>query len=529
MELNAIKTIGPLHIIKNQYGDYLTDESRMPGGYADSLAFPQSEEEMAVLLGQAFSKAIPVTLSSGRTGIVGGAVPFGGLLVSLERMNRFLGVRWSEQKKAWMIRVEPGMTIDSLDAVFQQRSSPASADIRFQNQYEEKDFRRFFKESKKWFYPPDPTERTAQIGGTAATNASGARSYKYGSTRCFVEGLRLVLADGSTFGVKRGDQVRNRGEVFHLNGLKRTIVVPVPTYNWPSVKNTAGYFSNETVDLVDLFIGSEGTLGAISELTLILAPRPPGFFAGVSFFPSESSALGFVRSARSNPVCRPSVLEYFDRQSLRLLVEQNPGESFPIPQNHSGAAIYFEQECIDSEIDGYAKAYDALMTQNQTDMDKTWGAVEEREWQKIARFRHALPETVNRMIAQKQRELPALHKIGTDFAVSDACLEKVFRLYRSKLDPTGLEYVIFGHVGENHVHVNMLPKSEQELTQAKNLNIELARNIVAMGGSVSGEHGIGKIKKSVFNIQYGPTAVQDMKNLKTSLDEKWILGSGTIF
>jgi D-lactate dehydrogenase (cytochrome) len=223
------------------------------------------------------------------------------------------------------------------------------------------------------------------------------------------------------------------------------------------------------------------------------------------------------------------VLEYFDRQSLLLLSEHHKGENFPIPRDHAEAAVYFEQECADSEMDRFIASYDGLLNENQTDMDHTWGAVEENEIQKMARFRHALPETINRLIAQNQKELPSLHKIGTDFAVPDACLEKVFHLYRTKLIPTGLEYVIFGHIGENHVHVNMLPKNESELGEAKTIYLELAKEIVAMGGSVSGEHGIGKIKKAVFNIQYGANAVQVMKTIKKSLDDKCILGSGTIF
>jgi D-lactate dehydrogenase (cytochrome) len=517
--MKCTELIGPISAIQSEYGCYLTDESRLPGGYADSLAFPRSENEIACLLEQAHSNASPVTISSGRTGIVGGAVPFGGLLVSLERMNRFLGIRWNGEKNAWTARVQPGMSIESLDAVLKGRHIPDGVD--YKDSVEEKDTARFFAESGKWFYPPDPTEGTAQIGGTAATNASGARSYRYGPTRCFIKGLRVVLADGSVLCLERG---RN----FHLDHLRNPIVVPVPEYRRPSVKNAAGYFSGDTVDLIDLFIGSEGTLGVISELTLLLAPRPSDFFAGVSFFPDEPSALGFVQALRSHPACRPSVLEYFDMRSL-VLLEQNFEEAMPVSRSPEGTAVYFEQEVPESGPDKLMRDYENIMIKNHTGMDKTWGAVEEREWKKMVRFRHTLPETVNRLIARRQKDIPSLHKIGTDFAVSDSCLERMFSLYHEKLENSGLEYVIFGHVGENHVHVNILPRNDVELELARKLYMEMAKNIVEMGGAVSGEHGIGKIKKALLQIQYSPDALRDMKNVKSALDSRWILGQGTLF
>lgn len=526
-----MKTIQNPKTIGEDYAAYLTDESRLSGGTADALVFPECESDIVEIFKDAYNRSIPVTVSSGRTGIVGGAVPFGGILLSLEIMNHFLGAQWLADQQTWSIRVQSGLSLEKMENQFNRQELP---DQIFAASIDEKrDTARFFQESSKWFYPPDPTEKTAHIGGTVATNASGSRSFKYGQTRRFVKRIHVVLADGTLLNLKRGSQLQKRGDAFSIETNHGVVSVPVPTYAKIPIKNTAGYFTDEYVDLMDLFIGSEGTLGVITEIELELVKQSECFLAGVAYFFSESDALRFVRLARTQASYKPAILEYFDAFSLTLLENRkkaNPSQSsFPTLPNGIQAAIYFEQECTAGETENVFTCYDNLLTQCGTSMNHTWGAMDEREHGKIMQFRHALPEAINTLIGQRQKTIPALHKIGTDFAVPNTRLEAVFSLYRSKLDSLGIEYVIFGHVGENHLHVNMLPKNEDELALAKQTYLELAKEIIVLGGTLSAEHGIGKIKKSMLNLMYNPDAIQQMKNLKKSLDSKWILGRDILF
>ncbi|HEX6279787.1 MAG TPA: FAD-binding oxidoreductase, partial [Pyrinomonadaceae bacterium] len=183
--------------------NYLTDASNMAGGHAEKLFIPETADEIATILREANSRRIPVTISGARTGTVGGAVPFGGYVISMERMNKILSIDRENRRAA----VEPGVILG--------------------------DFQKAV-EAEGLFYPPDPTEWSCQIGGTVATNASGARSFKYGATRGFVTGLKIVLADGDMLNIARGHTFSAEGEPIELvTNSGATLTVKPPTYHRP--------------------------------------------------------------------------------------------------------------------------------------------------------------------------------------------------------------------------------------------------------------------------------------------------------
>jgi D-lactate dehydrogenase (cytochrome) len=517
--------------IRDDFSSMLTDESRMPGGTADRILFVRSELQISEALQDCYEKRMPVTVSAGRTGIVGGAVPFGGAVLSLEHFNRFRGARWDDGEEAWCVRVDPGMTLEGLSDALSGRPVPeggsAFADAPGTRA------REFFKETGAWFYPPDPTERTARIGGTVATNASGSRSLLYGPTRRHVTALRVVLADGSVLQIRRGRWITDGDVPFQIRRNGRIVDIPVPDYGRPTVKSAAGYWSGRPLDLLDLFIGSEGTLGVISEVELRLTRKPEAVFGGVAFFPSEREALQFVRAARADRTIRPSVLEFFDAASLRTIYGNagNPvgeGSPWPVAPGFSSAAVYFEQALKKNAMDACLMNYDRLLSGSGSSMDNTWGAADEGELKKMAEFRHALPEIVNSTIASRKRNHPGIHKISTDFAVPDSGIEEMMKWYRSSLDATGLEYLIFGHIGENHVHVNIIPASEEEFHSAKAEVRFLAQKAVSLGGTVSAEHGIGKIKKEYLRLMFSQKDLEEMKSLKKALDPFCLLGRETL-
>ncbi|MBN2031297.1 FAD-binding protein [bacterium] len=526
--MHSIKVIQPAKTIKENYKSYLMDESRFAGGKADQLIFAYSEDQISRTMRQSFQSNTPVTISAGRTGIVGGAIPLEGTLLSLEGMDQLVGVRWNDKDKCWYVQVQPGVSLQRLQEIL---------DTNDQILYNYS--KKFAEESDHWFYPPDPTEKSAHLGGTVATNASGARSFKYGQTRNYISGLRIMLSDGSVISLQRGKNKISSQEYCTIHSrYLNDINIHISKYRWPAVKNTAGYYISDPMDMIDLFIGSEGTLGIITEIEVGLREKPDFILGGISFFSSEESAFRFVRLIRettqySEQHVNPTALEFFDDFSLQLLRQksQTEGSNSKIPSfpDHAKAAVYFEQEGVEVKIDEIYNAYQNILTRCNASMEETWGGFEKGELKQMVEFRHAVPEAINTIIGQRQKKIPNLHKISTDIVVPTACLEKIVQIYHQRLDKNGFEYAIFGHIGENHLHLNILPRDEEELAKAKNLSFEFAQAAVTMGGTVSGEHGIGKIKKEYFQIMYDPDTIQEMRNIKNGLDPKNILGRGTLF
>jgi len=315
----------------------------------------------------------------------------------------------------------------------------------------------------------------------------------------------------------------------------------IPNYTMPRIKNAAGYFSQPGMDLLDLFIGSEGTLGIFSEIEILLIPVPAMILGVIGFFPSESEAVAFVRSARGESASddRPSLpnyplaLEYFDANALDLLREQKlkVGPSSPIPALSADAktAVYIELGTTENAMDEAAEALLALLEACGSRSDSAWTATSPEETERLKAFRHALPEAVNQRIGERATAYPGLTKLGTDFAVPDEALEKMLAAYHQLLESERLEYVMFGHIGNNHVHVNILPRTMEEYQRGKTLYLELAQRALGWGGTVSAEHGIGKLKKALLQLMYGDAGLDAMRAVKRVFDPHGRLNPGNIF
>ena len=496
--------------IRSDYTAYLQDESRLTNGQADTITFPEDESQVADALHNACQNQQAVTFSGGRTGVVGGAVPGGGAVISTEKMESVLHTEIRDALST--ITVQPGMTLTRLS--------------EFLNQHH-----------PEWFYPPDPTEKSASIGGTVATNASGARSFKYGQTRNHIHRLRVALTDGTVLDIKRGLYILEQNTMYAIEGLERNYLFSIPNIQTPAIKNTAGYYIHPRMDLIDLFIGSEGTLGAITEIELKLKRKSPANFAAIAFFPSEPCAFDFVRevkkSSRKHSRISPTAIEYFDNLSLELLRQRkiSEGAQSEIPKvpEYAEAAVFFEQACLEEDLEDLFLDYDTLLQNDKTNMDQTWGGFTHEEIEKLNLFRHALPETVNMLIGQRQKKLPGLHKISTDFVVPEDRMPLAIQIYQNRLKASGLDYVIFGHIGENHLHINMLPKNEEELNLARTLYFDLAGEVIHMNGTVSGEHGIGRLKKHLFLKMYPPRIIDQFHQIKLSFDPEENLEKGVLF
>ncbi|HEV2914646.1 MAG TPA: FAD-binding oxidoreductase [Pyrinomonadaceae bacterium] len=483
---------------------YLADASNMRGGHAARVLFPESAEEAAAVLFEAAREGVPVTVSGAGTGIVGGRVPFGGIVLATDRLNRIVEI----------VREESG------------GRATAGAGVVLA------DFQRAVGE-RGLIYPPDPTEWSCYMGGTVATNASGARTFKYGPTRGFIRRLKIALTTGDVIDLARGRVCATADGLLQvpLPGCGgRSLEAQLPSYRMPATrKHASGYWVAPGMDALDLFIGSEGTLGVIAEVEVTLLERPEGLLSGIVFFKSEEELLGFVRAARaasletrrSNQVggFDARALEYFDSESLSLLRSK-----YALVPEWAAGAIFFEQETAAETEEGLFAAWLALLEQHNALVDDSWFATEEHDQHQMREFRHQLPVLVNEWLARRGQR-----KVSTDMALPDEEFAPMLRFYQDTLRASELQYVIFGHIGDNHVHVNIMPRDESEAARALSVYLEFVRHAVERGGTISAEHGIGKIKRDYLRILYNEEHLREMAALKRAFDPSCILGRGNIF
>lgn len=461
---------------------HLKDASHFQGS-AEEICFPVTEEQVSFLLRRAGRDQRPVTLSGAGTGLTGGRVPQKGLVLSTERMNRILRVNGNAAI------VQPGVSLKQLEETLDPRGL---------------------------FYPPDPGEKEATIGGTIATNASGPRSLKYGPTRRHIRRLRVVLPEGDLLELIRGrDKVGGKTVTLSLTE-GRVIQADLPGYRIPPIKNSAGYFCEPNMDLIDLFIGAEGTLGVVTEAELALLKKPEAVFSGILFFDTEQECFIFAREARR---MQARAIEFVDSRSLALLAPKYDD----IPPA-AAAALYFQRECRADETDRLREEWSRRSEEFGARASDCWFAHQEQDLEFFRRFRYDLPVLVNEQAVRNK-----FRKLATDLAVPDRHAQQMFNFYLSELPKSGLDFAMWGHLGDNHLHVNFLPKTQEEFDQALALYGILAKKAVELGGTVSGEHGIGKVRIPYLEMMVGAEGMRQMARLKKAFDPAGILNRGNIF
>lgn len=516
-----------IKIFEKEHQDYLRDESRKVGE-AESISFPKNEKEVIDILTTLKSHKSLVTTQGARTGITAGAVPQGGHILNLSRMDKILGLRYDDKADTFFLKVQSGVMLSQIKEALKNKAfnTEESWDS------ESLEALKRFKASKSYFFSPDPTETTAAIGGMIACNASGACSFKYGPTRDHIESLRVALVDGDILALKRGEHKAINGHFSITTESGNTIEGTIPKYIMPRVKNASGYYTLPDMDLVDLFIGSEGTLGIITEVELKLIKSPAVTYALTVFFSNEEKALKFVRKVREEST--PTAVEFFNSNALNLL--RKGKETIPafsklldLP-SHFHTAVYIEYQGKDEDevLDMIMKAGE-LIEECGGNEDDIWLATNHQAKEQLHFFRHAVPEAVNLLIDDRRRTYPELTKLGTDMAVPDQNLEEIMNIYNESLEKSNLESVIFGHIGNNHVHVNILPRDMEDYAKGKELYNFWAEKVISMGGSVSAEHGIGKMKTHLLSKMLGENGIEEMKTLKNIFDPENRLNKGNLF
>ena len=508
---------------------WMEDESKKRGT-ADRVFFPETEAGVREILQNTEG---PVTVQGGLTGVTAGAVPDGGIVINLSGMTGILtepDLRAAEpdlRAANSRITVQPGLRLCSLREYLQR------LDL---------------------FFAPDPTETTATLGGMVSCDSSGARSFHYGATRNHVRSIRVVLADGDVLCMQRG-QYRSNGNAFRLvTEGRRVIEGMLPELPMPHVKkHTAGYYIRPDMDLMDLFIGSEGTLGIVTEIGLDLLPLPAHLMGAVIFFPEETSAVRFTRLLRENAggeisesgtrlPLPPLAIEFFGTDTLFMLRSaQETGTALTdLPHIPKGCAVYTEfasddRSDLPSLVHGPAdlqfqfRGLAELIRMAGGMPDSSWVAFRGPDMERLKAFRHAAPVCVNERISELRKHSPGITKLGTDMSVPDRCLEEVFDMYRTDLQKEGFQTSLFGHIGNNHLHCNIMPRTDEEYARGKALYTRWAEEIVRMGGSVSAEHGIGKLKIWLLQKLYSEKDLQAMADLKRLFDPQMRLSPGNMF
>ncbi len=445
--------------------EYLSDASGFHGS-ASQLFHPTSVDEVREIVKAAVDSKTPLTLSGGRTGLTGGCVPQGGWVLSLDRMNK--------------LSIEPGVAHAGAGVLLHEIHREAAATGQF--------------------FGPDPTETWASVGGAINCNASGSRSFRYGSMRRHILSLEVVLMDGRILQVQRGDKVDFP-------------VTPIPRP--ATTKHSAGYYLGPDLDWIDLIAASEGTLGIVTRADLQLLPAPAGLLSGLVFFPSDGLALAAVRAWR--PVAGLRMLEYVDKPSLEFIRVKYPD----IPVNAS-AALLIEQECGASE-DAADQWLDRL--EKHGELATSWFGTTDRDRERFRVFRHALPEEVHRIVRGR-----GLQTVGSDYAVPIEMNERMLAFYREQCEQHFHgNYVIFGHIGDAHVHVNLMPLDEAHAQSGREMMVTFAKKAVELGGTIGAEHGLGKRKAHLLPLLYSAEQIEAMRAVKRRFDPEWLLGRGTLF
>lgn len=437
----------------------------------DGVARPESPEEVGDIMRRAADSGTPVTPAGMQTSTTGASITDDGVLLSL----RGLASIHPADRDRRTIRVGAGALLGDV-----KRAAAAEGLL----------------------FAPDPTsEEESSVGGAIACNASGARTLKYGATREHVHSVTVVLASG---------EIRK----FSRLGLE---------------KNTAGYaFAH---DPVDWFVGSEGTLGVVVEAELALLPLPERVIGLEIPFVNERDALAFTVAARESMTVVPRCLEYFDELAVGIARSAEVAKSAADPGVQlvpaAGTMVYVEQELGD-DYDSALDAWLALAETQRAVVDEVRVFDGEQALATARRIRHAVPSTMNERGAAHRAA--GGRKVSTDWAVPYRRLYEAITMSRELARRAGIaQAVTYGHAGNGHPHQNYIASDADELDAIERVVDQTLRAVVSMGGTVSAEHGIGKLKRHWLPLQMSPIAFNVMRAVKQELDPLGILAPGNIF
>jgi FAD/FMN-containing dehydrogenase len=435
-------------------------------GRAAGLLRPKTTAEVAEFVTESFRlgrKILPVGLQTATTAA---AVPQDDVVISLASMAGVVDIDAARK----VAEVLPGtVTIDLKAAV----------------------------EAAGLYYPPDPTsEKESTIGGNVGSNASGARTFRWGMTADWLEGLEVVTGEGQ------------------VHRCFRRVVD----------KNTAGYlpFLNPML----LFPGSEGTLGIVTRIWVKLIDHPGPFAAFILYFRGLDDALACATAFRAGRMASlPRCVELFDARALEIVSGHDTPPKIPAA---AGAALYTEFDTAGAGIDEVIEGCLAPLVPFGLLLDDTLVAQTLAERERVREWRHFVPETCNQWAARHHADGGI--KVSTEFCVPHERLAEMMQVVDETARDAGVDILVrYGHIGNGHPHIFMRGRDRDEVARLKKLAHVWYAKATALGGTVSGEHGIGKTRRDILKYMYPPHFLKAMRETKRVLDPAGILAMGNIF
>jgi D-lactate dehydrogenase (cytochrome) len=505
---------------------YLEDAAHFPGGRATAVTRPSNLEEVSA----AIRAARAVLTVGAQSSLTGGATPLEDVVLSTERLRHI-----EMSGSGATVSVGAGVPLTTIQHELGGRGL--------------------------WL-PPVPTFLGATAGGVASTNAAGAATFKYGTTRDWVEGLTVVLADGDVLALQRGEVVASDAGHFEIETARGAMHVVAPDVRMPRVpKCSAGYFSAPHMDLVDLFIGAEGTLGAIVDVTFRVATRPAGVCWALVPIGDEPRAIELVGAlriaaqqtwdARDPRGVDIAAIEYIDRRALEILREDGVDRRLNIAVASDTSVVLLVQlelptmsraadlwtELADARS---GSAPDTALTRFCRILDR-FGVLDESEIvlpdnvgrrAALVDFREATPASVNRRVARAQAQVDGrIHKTAADSIVPFERLAEMMQMCRRLFAERGVDLAVWGHISDGNLHPNVVPTSYRDIEEGKKIMLELGREVIAMGGSPLAEHGVGRspMKQELLRLLYGDAGIESMRRVKRALDPEGKFACGVLF
>ena len=442
--------LGPSNVLTDPalLEPYCRDESDLLGMAPVAVVLARSAADIQATLAVARETGVPVTPRAGGTGKVGGCILMSPGLVI--DVSPMNQIKNIDVQQGIAV-VQPGMKLGAFEAAV---------------------------EAEKWFYPPEPNSvQDCEVGGAAATNAAGPRAFKYGPTRDYVLGMDVFLMGGEQ--LRLGKRTR---------------------------KGVTGY------DLTSLMVGSEGTLGIISELTVKLLPKPQCVLSLMALFDDLFAAAAAVAHITSSGVL-PSCIELCDAATLAAMrAAGNPfaerAGGMLLIDIDGDEATCFSQAGRVADACTRAGAFEVVVAKDATQRERIWEA------------RRSMSPSIRKL---------SKHKLSEDVVVGSNRIAELCQRIDRYTQQHKIRWLVYGHAGDGNLHVNFLWDDPDDRPRIDAAVVQLFRDTVDLGGTLTGEHGVGLLKAPFLEFEQSPELIALQQKLKALFDPQNLLNPGKIF